>query len=220
MLFNNVRDNCVIKGHRRDWAGLPAGKSLFGSPSGCGLPIGNLSSQVFANFYLNNFDHYVKHDLGVRFYGRYVDDLVLVHRDQDHLRRLIPVLQAYLWDNLGLTLHPGKIYLQHHSKGVSYLGSVIKPGRVYAGKRSKINFHDAITAHNAVVADHPPDQGEREAFLAAMNSYLGFLRHYDTRRLRRAMVAKYVTGWWAYAHVNGGVEKFVLRKRPVPLTSD
>lgn len=182
MLFNNVRSNCVIKGHRRDWAGLPAGKSLFGSPPGCGLPIGNLSSQVFANFYLNGFDHYIKHDLGIRFYGRYVDDLVFVHHDRSYLGSLIPVLQAYLWDYLGLTLHPGKIYLQHHSKGVRYLGSVIKPGRVYAGKQTKGNFHAAITHHNAVAADHRPDQDERDAFLASMNSYLGFMSHYDTRR--------------------------------------
>lgn len=214
VLFNDVRDNCVIKGKRSDWDGLPAGKSLFGSPPGCGLPIGNLSSQVFANFYLNSFDHYVKAELGVRFYGRYVDDLVLVHPDRQYLASLIPVLRSYLAERLGLEIHPRKIYLQHHGKGVPYLGAVIKPGRVYVGKRTKGNFHAAITTHNAVVADHPPDQGERDAFLASMNSYLGFMKHYDTRRLRAAIVGKHVTGWWAYAHVNGGVEKFVLRRTP------
>ncbi len=213
-MFNDVTGNVVIKGQRRDWDGLPAGKSLFGTPPGCGLPIGNLTSQVFANFYLNTFDHYVKHDLGVRFYGRYVDDLVLVHRDQDYLRSLIPLLRAYLHDNLGLTLHPAKQQLQHHTKGVHFLGAVIKPRRVYIGKRTKANFHAAITRHNAVVADHRPDRAEAAAFLSSINSYLGFMRHYNTRRLRRSMVSKYVTGWWTYTHVNGGIDKFVLNKRP------
>lgn len=216
VVFNDVTANAAIKGKRSDWVGLPASKSLFGTPPGCGLPIGNLTSQVFANFYLNTFDHYVKHDLGVRFYGRYVDDLVLVHSDRDYLRRLIPALGGHLGNELGLELHPAKTQLQHYTKGVRFLGAVIKPGRVYAGKRTKGNFHAAITTHNAVVADHPPDQDEREAFLASMNSYLGFMSHYDTRRLRRSMVARHVTGWWAYARVNGGVEKFVLRRHPTP----
>ncbi|NQU36258.1 MAG: hypothetical protein HQ526_01515 [Actinobacteria bacterium] len=212
VLFNDVRENCQIKGHRRDWEGLPANKSLFGSPPGCGLAIGNLTSQVFANFYLNDFDHYLKHELGVRFYGRYVDDLLIVDRDREYLQSLIPVLRGYLAERLGLTLHPRKIHLQHHTKGVSYLGTVIKPGRVYVGKRTKGNFHAAITTHNAVVADHHPDRAEQQEFQSSMNSYLGYMKQHDTRRLRRAMVAKHVTGWWPYAHVNGGVEKFVLHR--------
>lgn len=68
---------CIIKGSKKDWEGLPPAKSLFKTRKGCGLPIGNLTSQVFANFYMNIFDHYVKHDLNVRYYGRYVDDIIL-----------------------------------------------------------------------------------------------------------------------------------------------
>jgi hypothetical protein len=93
VLFARPTENCVIKGRRSDWDGLPLSKSLFYSPPRCGLPIGNLSSQVFANFYLNVFDHFVKHDLGIRFYGRYVDDFVVVHTDHDYLVSLIGVLR-------------------------------------------------------------------------------------------------------------------------------
>lgn len=214
VVFNPVRDNCVIKGQRADWQGLPAGKSLFGSPPGCGLPIGNLTSQVFANFYLNTFDHYVKHNLGIRFYGRYVDDMVVVHHDRNHLISLIPTLRAYLADTLRLTLHPGKIRLRDYRQGVAWLGAFIKPGRVYAGKRTKGNFHDAITSHNAIVADHEPDRCEQEAFRASINSYLGYLSHYNTRRLRRATLSKQVAAsWWRHAYVNGDIDKIVLNKR-------
>ncbi len=102
IVFNRPSENCVVKGHRSDWIGLPTDKSLFHAQPNCGLPIGNLSSQVFANFYLNPFDHFVKHDLGVRFYGRYVDDMVLVHHDRDYLVGLIPVIRAYLDEHLGI----------------------------------------------------------------------------------------------------------------------
>jgi hypothetical protein len=90
VIFNDPAQNCIIKGNRSNWDGLPPDKSLFHSSPAYGLPIGNLTSQVFANFYLNTFDRFVKHDLGIRFYGRYVDDFVIVHPDKEYLKTLIP----------------------------------------------------------------------------------------------------------------------------------
>jgi hypothetical protein len=211
VLMNKPSENCVIRGKLSDWDGLPKDKSLFHSPPDCGLPIGNLSSQVFANFYLNIFDHFVKHDLGMRYYGRYVDDFVLVHESREHLASLIPVIHNFLEIELALEMHPKKIYLQHYSHGVHYLGAVIKPNRLYVGKRTKGNFYESIMRHNAAVAGHVPSSAERAAFRASMNSYLGVMGHFDTRRLRRSMVGRHVRGWWKYAHTNGDVSKFVLR---------
>jgi hypothetical protein len=79
---------------------------------------------------MNSFDHFIKHDLGNRYYGRYVDDFILVHEDIDVLKALIPVIKARLQAHLQLTLHPNKIYLQHYSKGVQFLGAVIKPRQI------------------------------------------------------------------------------------------
>ena len=59
-IFYSPVDNCIIKGLKSDWEGLPKSKSLFYTPKDCGLPIGNLTSQVFANFYLNSFDHCIR----------------------------------------------------------------------------------------------------------------------------------------------------------------
>lgn len=210
VLMNKPSENCVIRGKPSDWDGLPKDKSLFYSPVDCGLPIGNLSSQVFANFYLNNFDHFVKHDLGMKYYGRYVDDFVLVHESREHLTLLIPVIRNFLAKELALELHPKKIYLQHYSHGVRYLGAVVKPNRMYVGKRTKGNFYDSIMRHNAVVAGHVPSIAECEAFRASVNSYLGVMGHFDTRRVRRSMVGKHVRGWWRYAYTNGDVSKIVL----------
>lgn len=214
VLFNNPSQNCVIKGARSGWDGLPPDKSLFYSPINCGLPIGNLSSQVFANFYLNALDHFIKKDCGIKFYSRYVDDFVLVHQDGQYLRSLIPVISRYLKDELGLQLHPNKIYLQRYEKGVAYLGAVIKPGRTYVGKRIKANFYSAIKKHNVVLTGFygdRPDLSAGRSFQSSLNSYLGIMRHHNTYRLRKSMVSKNLVGWWRYAYVNGAVTKFVLK---------
>lgn len=208
VIFNDPTQNCIIKGDRRDWAALPADKSLFHSPHHCGLSIGNLTSQVLANFYMNGFDHFVKHNLGVRFYGRYVDDFVIVHHDREYLRSIVSVLSSFLSSTLKLTLHPHKVYLQHYTKGVKYLGVVIKPHRIYIANRTKGNFYEAIHNQNLVARDHKPNREERRAFLSSMNSYLGMMKHYRTYRLRKRMITRNLSGWWwNHVHMCGGYTK-------------
>jgi RNA-directed DNA polymerase len=214
IVFNDPTKDCVIRGTRSDWVGLPKSKSLFGAPRGCGLPIGNLSSQVFANFYLNPFDHYVKHTLGVKFYGRYVDDMIFVHEDRAFLLATIDSVRGELWSNYGLQLHPGKIRLEHHSKGVSFLGAHIKPGRITAGSRVKGNFFDAITGHNALPAAAIVDRDIRAGVIASINSYLGLLVHYSTVRLRRSMLRRVAPQWWEYLRVEGNAHRVVERSKP------
>ncbi len=81
-IFNEVTQNCTLKGSKKDWQGLPKDKSLFGNAKGVGLPIGNLTSQMFGNLYLNDLDHFIKHTLKIKYYGRYVDDMLFVHKDK------------------------------------------------------------------------------------------------------------------------------------------
>ncbi|MFO9238214.1 reverse transcriptase/maturase family protein [Legionella pneumophila serogroup 1] len=213
---NEPTSNCFIKGKRRDWQDFPKDKSLFYSRPRCGLPIGNLTSQVFANFYLNSFDHYIKHDLGVRFYGRYVDDFILVHEDKALLKSLIPQMEQFLQEELGLEIHPRKRYLQHYCKGIPFLGVILKPHCIYAGRRIKGNFYDAITKHNAVVKDRKPLIEEQMAFLCSINSYLGILSHYQTYRLRKGMLKKHLSiWWWNLMFFSGGCAKLVAKQRTV-----
>ena len=82
--------DCQIHGEIAEWATLPADKSLFGSPEGCGLPIGNLTSQLFSNVYLNELDQYMKRTLHCQRYGRYVDDFYVVSVNRQWLHGLIP----------------------------------------------------------------------------------------------------------------------------------
>ncbi|MBN1337722.1 MAG: hypothetical protein JXA03_00280 [Bacteroidales bacterium] len=195
-VFNDPTKNCIIKGSHHDWKGLPKSKSLFSTPENCGLPIGNLTSQVFANFYMNPFDHFIKKDLGIKYYGRYVDDFVIVHPDRYYLKALIPQIRDYLKNELQLELHPDKMYLQHFSKGVKFLGAVIKPHRMYIAGRTKGNFYRAIEKHNKIARDHKPSKEEKRAFLSSMNSYLGIMHHYSTYKLRKTTIKKNLSAWW------------------------
>lgn len=214
IIFNDSTQNCVIKGNKKDWEGLPKNKSLFHSPPNCGLPIGNLTSQVFANFYMNAFDHFVKSKMGILYYGRYVDDFLIVHNDKEYLKSLMPILSGFLQTSLALTLHPKKIYLQHYSKGVQFLGTIIKPNRIYIANRTKGNFYAAIQKQNEVVRNAKPDNAAQSHFLSSMNSYLGILKHYRTYKLRKRILFKNISGWWwNYVYLSGGIAKFVLKKK-------
>jgi len=216
IIFNQPTQNCIIKGSNKDWEGLPKNKSLFNSPQDCGLPIGNLTSQVFANFYMHQFDAFITKELELKYYGRYVDDFVIVHPDKDYLKSLIPQLSNFLLSTLQLTLHPKKIYLKHYSKGVKFLGTVIKPNRIYIANRTKGNFYNAIEKQNKIIQDHKPTKEEKAAFLSSMNSYLGIMKHYKSYKLRKRMIFKRLSGYWFnHVYLSGGIAKFVLKVRPV-----
>jgi RNA-directed DNA polymerase len=183
VIFYEPTKNCIFKGKPSDWEDLPKSKSLFHSPLGCGIPIGNLTSQIFANFFMNSFDHYIKKELGIKYYGRYVDDFFLVHNDREYLKSLVFEISSFLQKNLELTLHPRKIYLQHYSKGLKFLGAFLDVNRIYIGRRTKGNFFYAIQEQNRnfVSSDN---------FLSCMNSYLGMMKHYKTFSLRKNMIEK------------------------------
>jgi RNA-directed DNA polymerase len=197
IIFNDPAKNCMLKGKNDDWKGLPKNKSLFHSPAGCGLPIGNLTSQVFANFYMNPLDHFIKTQLNIRFYGRYVDDFVIVHNDKNYLKSIVPKIREFLKIELRLELHPKKIYLQHYSKGVQFLGAVIKPYRIYIANRTKGNFYQTIQNWNLLIRARKLTKDEEEKFLCSINSYLGIMgpckasqqgKHYKTYNLRKKLL--------------------------------
>ncbi|MBP9649142.1 MAG: RNA-directed DNA polymerase [Paludibacteraceae bacterium] len=216
IILNDPTKNCIIKGYKSDWDNLPQTKSLFHSKPNCGLPIGNLTSQVFANFYMDSFDHFVKHDLKIRYYGRYVDDFVIVHEDKEYLKKLIPQLSEYLQTELQVTIHPKKIYFQHYSKGVKFLGTVILPNRIYIADRTKGNFYNAIEKQNQIARDHKPSKEEQQAFQSSMNSYLGIMKHYKSYKIRKEIIFKNLSAWWwNYVYLSGGIAKFEMKRKTV-----
>jgi len=213
-IFNNPINGCIMKCGRSKWNDLPRSKSLFYSEKDKGLPIGNLTSQLFANIYLDEFDHFMKGVLKLKYYGRYVDDIVMVHHDRDYLKTMIPIAREYLKLHLMLQLHPRKIYLQHYTKGVVFLGAIIKPHRIYITNRTKGNFYTAIKRQNEIVKYHEPTKEERENFLSSLNSYLGIMKHYSTYELRKEMIFKLLScWWWNHVYLSGGLGKFSLKQK-------
>lgn len=194
---------------RRKKAAMPGGvRSPFPvPPGGKGLPIGNLTSQLFANFYLTPFDHYVKHTLGVRYYGRYADDFVIVHRDREYLRGLVPLLERFLREELGLTLHPRKRWLQHYSRGVSFLGVFIRRDALFTGRRTKEGLYRTVGRWNDRAQERALERCDLEAFRSSVNSYWGLMRHHNSYRLRRSSAGRFcseltaVTGQVGYRKV-------------------
>ncbi len=103
-----------------------------------GIPIGNLTSQYFANHYLSNLDHYIKEQLKVPAYVRYMDDMLLFADSRAALKVTVDKVKSYLANNLSLELKP--IQIVNAGKGVSFLGYTLLPHRILLNGRSKLRF--------------------------------------------------------------------------------
>ncbi len=189
-IFDDPTLNCRVRGNKKNWVGLPKNKSLFFSNKNKGLPIGNLTSQLFSNIYLNDFDHFLRYKLNCKYYGRYVDDFFIVSRDKFFLKNIIEKIRRYLSKELDLDIHPNKIYLQHYSKGVDFLGGYLKPYRIYIKNKTKGNLHKLIENWNNKMLEEEIKKKEIFDFVTKINSYLGLLGHFRTKRLRNKFINK------------------------------
>jgi hypothetical protein len=201
-----------VKGKISNWNGLPLSKSLFHSGEERGLPIGNLTSQLFSNVYLNDFDHYAKDTLKLEYYGRYVDDFVIVHQSREYLKEVQNKIDHFLTDHLQICLHPHKVYLQHYAKGVAFLGTYIKPNRIYIGKRAKCNFFHALRDTDKLLCSEVQLRESLPAVRASINSYLGIMRHYNTFNLRKKMLLSYNHQFFKYGVLADKLLKFIITK--------
>lgn len=156
-----------------------------------GIPIGNLTSQLFSNIYLNDFDHYMKRTLGLKHYGRYVDDFFVVHNDKEYLKEIIQLSKDYLAKHLELKLHPKKIYLQPIEKGISYLGGFIKPFCINVDKRTRQKVSCRFQEMHKHNKEGSITVADVLKYRATINSYLGILSHYRAFNLKKELLSKY-----------------------------
>lgn len=133
-----------------------------------GLPLGNVTSQLFANVYLNEFDQYVKHVLKEKYYIRYCDDFVIVGTDYEHLNSLISKTDYFLQTRLRLSLHPKKVEIRKLSQGIDFLGYVILPNYRILRTTTKRRMIRRVCQDN-------------------VHSYLGLLRHCKGYRLEQTI---------------------------------
>lgn len=201
IIMNDPTENCLIKGKKTDWDGLPANKSLFKTPEGCGLPIGNLTSQLFSNIYLNRLDQLVKREFREKHYGRYVDDFFIVSRQYTKLKLHKKEIKQYLSEKLGLTLHPKKSKIMDERFGISFLGAYIKPHRKYLDNRTKRRISRRISMLNNCT--------DPEKLRASINSYLGCMKHYKCCKITKELFSKNAF-WEKYGFFIGNFDNFCL----------
>ncbi len=145
ILFNEPTQNCRLRGdtRRSDFESLPPHKTLFKAAPDCGLPIGNLTSQFFANVYMDALDQFIKHQLKVRYYLRYCDDLVLLSADHLELETWEKQISAYLNNHLHLQLNERR-KLGPISDGINFLGYIVRPHYLLVRRRVIGNLHERL----------------------------------------------------------------------------
>lgn len=131
-----------------------------------GMPIGNLTSQLFANIFLNDFDHWIKETLRVKRYVRYVDDMAILGESHEELQTLCEQITAKLASE-GLTIHPRKIRLAKASAGIPFLGYVVWPNHISAGRYIRSRYHQRLRQHESGTRDRTD----------ALRSYRAMLKH-------------------------------------------
>ena len=175
----NPKEDCVIVGEPSSWIGLDPAKSLLKTEDGLGLPIGNLTSQLFSNVYLNSFDQFMKRNLKCKYYGRYVDDAAVVSASKEWLLSLVPKIREFLYVELGLDLHMGKLDITEVHHGSEFLGAYIRPYRTYIA-------HSALKRILQKIAQL--DFSKPWRVIRSVNSYLGIFRHTDSYRICRSVL--------------------------------
>jgi len=140
-----------------------------------GLPLGNLTSQLLVNVYMNEFDQFVKHKLKAKYYIRYADDFVMMSQDKNELANLLRYIAVFLKDKLKLDLHPDKVFIKTLASGVDFLGWVHFPRhRVLRTATKKRMFKR--------VEENPKP--------ATVQSYFGLLKHGDGYKLKKQLLGQ------------------------------
>lgn len=167
----------LIKKKIRDPDTLRLIEKIIGSftkDAGRGLPLGNVTSQLFANIYLNELDRFVKHDLRAQYYLRYCDDFIILGRSPAALRELIPAISDFLRAKLKLSLYGQKVSVRKLSHGVDFLGYIVLPHYRALRASTRLRLLKNISARN-------------------IQSYLGILSHCHGYKIEKAALGKIVS---------------------------
>jgi len=196
---NNTNTCCVLKGDiRKFFASIDHGILIhilkdyisdeniiwlltkvigsFQAESGKGLPLGNLTSQLFANVYLNEFDRFIKHKIKAKFYIRYADDFAILSDDRVWLENQVPIIKEFLRARLNLEVHPNKLFIKTLSSGVDFLGWINFPGYKVLRRATKDRMFRKLKENNY----------KEES----LNSYLGMISHGNAFKIKKDLLNK------------------------------
>jgi retron-type reverse transcriptase len=157
----------------------------FNTKPGVGLPLGNLTSQLFVNIYMNKLDQFMKHRLKVKYYIRYADDFLIFSEDKIWLEKQISAIAEFLKESLGLELHPNKVSIETLASGVDFLGMNNFPYHKILRTKTKKRMLKKLQRKNKDLQDRIITA---ESFNQSLQSYLGMLKHCETYNLRRELI--------------------------------
>ncbi len=183
IVFDDPTSHYVFKGKKEGIKRLPPHKTLFNMPKNQGLPIGNLTSQFFANVYMNDFDNFIKRELKVKYYMRYVDDMVLLGRTAEELRASMSQIEHYLYIRLKLLLR-ADYSLSSTKNGIDFLGYVVRPTHTLVRQRVVNNFkYKKAQFIDSCFEDGTCSYEDAMRFKEMNASFYGHIKHADSFRL-------------------------------------
>jgi retron-type reverse transcriptase len=156
----------------------------YNNDTGTGIPLGNLTSQLFSNVYLNELDQFIKRKLKVKYYIRYADDIVIICNNKFDLERLLFQISNFLKENLKIQIHPNKIFFGKWHQGVDFLGYVIFPCHIILRTKTKKRIFNKMGINKKkfiakIISREKLDQSKQ--------SYLGILNHCRGSKIRLAI---------------------------------
>lgn len=209
---HHPESDCILNSPAEWWHGLDKNKSLFTSPTG--EPIGNLTTQLFANFLMSYFVTYVQFLFRRKNYcmAQFVDDFVIVCDDEKFILETIPKLEYFLTHTQRLKLHKDKRYFQPVSHGLLFVGTYIKPGRLYLSNRTRARFEERCNGFRSMMEKRDLNILDVKRMEQVINSYLGFCKGRQTYAFRREAIEGMGPEFWKYFYVKGHFESIRARK--------
>ncbi len=172
---------------------LEFSKVILDDGNDVGIPIGNYTSQFFANIYLNELDHYVKDELKVKFYTRYMDDQIFLLKDKLEAKRVLSLVRLFINDNLNLNLNEKSKYFPNY-KGIDFCGYIIYDSHIILRKRFKNKFKKNIKFWAKLKRE---DALYDKKFLMSYNSFLGHASHANSynyvKKIKQVIKDKNIT---------------------------
>ena len=216
VVYHHPEDDCIINGDPSEWRNLPKNKSMFTIDRNLGGPIGNHTTQQFANFYLSIlFDIWLLFLMrGANFrIIRFVDDFLIICDDKGKILEVVPKL-VMIVSHYGLHIHKNKRYLQPVSHGVLFVGGYIKPRRTYVSSRTIGRFQERVFGFRKQLDENNHlVYYDLERIEQVINSYLGFCIHHKSYMIRKECIVGLGDNFWKYFYVRGHYESIRIRPK-------